>query len=76
PHMHYLCGKQIKIGDAVLIESGQTTGTVEAIIVTAEDMNQWQVNEPGILVKTDPFGLVFWPQSDPDPVLLQPTQHG
>lgn len=38
--MHYLCGKQIKIGDAVLIESGQTTGTVEAIIVTAEDMNQ------------------------------------
>uniref|UniRef100_UPI001C4A516F DUF2945 domain-containing protein n=3 Tax=Pseudomonas aeruginosa TaxID=287 RepID=UPI001C4A516F len=57
-------------------QSGQTTGTVEAIIVTAEDMNQWQVNEPGILVKADPFGLVFWPQSDPDPVLLQPTQHG
>lgn len=54
------CGNPVRVGDAVLIESGRTSGVVEAVIETAEDMGKWQVEEPGVLVKTEPFGLVFW----------------
>ncbi len=68
--MRYPCGNPVNIGDAVLIESGRTSGVIEAVIETAEDMHEWQVDEPGVLVKAEPFGLVFWPASDSAPVTL------
>lgn len=68
--MQYPCGNPVKVGDAVLIESGRTPGMIEAIIKTADDMSEWQVEEPGVLVKAEPFGLVFWPASHSDPVTL------
>lgn len=55
--MLYSCGRQAEIGDQVLIESGRTWGRVEAIIETADDLMDWQVDEPGLLIKAEPFGL-------------------
>jgi hypothetical protein len=68
--MRYPCGNPVRIGDPVLIESGRTSGVIEAVIETAEDMREWQVDEPGVLVRAEPFGLVFWPASDSAPVIL------
>lgn len=68
--MRYPCGNPVRIGDPVLIESGRTSGVIEAVIETAEDMHEWQVDEPGVLIKSEPFGLVFWPTSNADPVVL------
>lgn len=59
--MNYITGEPIQLGDNVLIENGRTTGTVEHIIQTDEDMKNFNVDEKGIMLKSEPFGLVFWP---------------
>lgn len=72
--MRYPCGNPVRVGDAVLIEFGRTPGVIEALVETAEDMSEWQIEEPGVLVKAEPFGLVFWPASNADPVVLAARQ--
>jgi len=70
--MKYLSGKEIVVGDEVLIERGKTTGVIDKIIESEEEMNQWNVEEPGVLIKSMPFGLVFWPQSNiEDPIVFK-----
>ena len=64
--MNYLSGEQIKIGDSVLIERGHTPGVVEYIVETAQDMNNWNLKEKGVLLKSTPFGSVFWPMEEKD----------
>ncbi|RCH34964.1 hypothetical protein CSC43_6151 [Pseudomonas aeruginosa] len=42
---------------------------VYAIIETPEDALNWGLDEAGISIEAEPFGLVFWPQSETeDPV--------
>jgi hypothetical protein len=62
--MLYETGEVIEVGDAVTIEHGRTPGTVRTIIDTQQLMDEWNVSEPGTLIEAEPFGLVFWPQSD------------
>ncbi|HCE6863657.1 TPA: hypothetical protein NHP29_000199 [Pseudomonas aeruginosa] len=67
--MKYLTGETVELGDLVLIESGKTLGVVYAIIETPEDALNWGLGEAGISIEAEPFGLVFWPQSETeDPV--------
>jgi hypothetical protein len=70
--MKYLSGEEILVGDEVLIENGKTTGIVETIIESQKEMEQWNVEESGVLIKAAPFGLVFWPHSNSDdPIVFQ-----
>lgn len=62
--MFYLSGDKVLIGDNVLIERGVTLGVVIQIIESEKDMLAWQVTEPGLLIKSAPFGKVFWPLND------------
>ncbi len=62
----------MKVGDSVLIEHGRAPGTISEVISTKDDLAQWNVNEPGVMIKSAPFGLVFWPISlfAEDPIIF------
>lgn len=69
--MNYLSGEQVQVGDNVLIENGRTSGVVEHIIETTEDMKSWNLHESGLLLASPIFGSVFWPiKQTQDPVVL------
>jgi len=69
--MNYLSGEIIQVGDNVLIEQQKTAGVVEFIVETDKDMKEWNINEQGILLKSEPFGSVFWPfEEKNDPVVF------
>ena len=59
--MKYPNGVEVKIGDRVRFERGETSGTVEAIIES--NFAGWSVDEPGVMLLSAPFGRVFIPAS-------------
>ena len=68
--MFYQSGEKVFIGDNVLIERGATSGVVVQIVESEKDIVAWQVTEPGLLIKSAPFGSVYWPINDKsDPIL-------
>ena len=67
--MKYSTGEEIKVNDNVLIENRRTSGVVEYIIETDQDIKEWNLDEQGVLLKSSPFGSVFWPlEGNQDPV--------
>ena len=68
--LKYSNGLLVEIGDKVLIENGKTEGIVHDIIETKEKMNFWGIKEKGLMIKSKPFGLVFWPIDDMDPIIF------
>lgn len=69
--MNYLSGEEVVTGDLVFIENGKTKGTIHSVIETKEQMEKWGLDEPGVMIESEPFGLVFWPQSEvDDPVVF------
>ena len=69
--MKYLSGEEIEVGDNVLIENRRTPGVVECVIETDQDMKEWNLDERGVLLKSLPFGSVFWPiEEKDDPVIF------
>ena len=60
------------VGDSVLIERGRTPGTIIEVIEDAVVLKQWNMAEPGIMIKSPRFGLVFLPVSSfaDDPVVF------
>lgn len=69
--MRYKTGELVKVGDSVLIEKRKTEGVVHAIVESQNQMFEWGVDEAGISIKSEPFGLVFWPASEAeDPVIF------
>lgn len=76
--IRYQDGMEMRAGDSVLIEHGKTPGVIAALIEPAAEQSEWNVQEPGVMIKSPPFGLVFIPTStfEEDPVLLvQRAQH-
>jgi hypothetical protein len=59
--MTYPEGSEILVGDAVLFENGRRSGTIAAVI--SEDLADWNVREPGVMIKSTAGGLVFIPTS-------------
>ena len=57
----YEDGSEVMVGDSVLLEYGRTPGIVELIISTAEEVKAINVEEPGIMLKSPPFGRVYLP---------------
>lgn len=68
----YQDGTEMKVGDSVLIEDGGTPGVITELIESVSEQNEWNVDEPGVMIKSPPFGLVFIPVSTfkEDPVVL------
>jgi len=63
--MTYFTGECIKNEDNITLEHSQkTTGIVFRVIDSVHLMNEWDVKEFGIMIKSKPFGLVFWPESE------------
>ena len=62
----------MRVGDAVLIEHGRTPGTISELIQVNADFTQWNVTEPGVMIKSAPFGLLFLPVSTfaEDPIVF------
>jgi hypothetical protein len=65
----YPDGSDVNVGDSVLLENGRTPGIVEFIVVTPEEMKATNVQEPGVMLKSPPFGRIYLPkwslQEDP-----------
>jgi hypothetical protein len=61
--LKYADGSEIMVGDSVLLERGRTPGIVVFIVITAEEMTAINVEEPGVMLKSPPFGRVYLPQS-------------
>jgi hypothetical protein len=69
--MNYSSGETVEIGDSVTLEYGRTPGVVCAVIESPQQINEWALDEPGIMIEAEPFGLVFWPESETyDPVVF------
>ncbi|MWV13768.1 hypothetical protein F3I62_16840 [Pseudomonas sp. R-28-1W-6] len=69
--MNYSSGETVEIGDSVTLEYGKTPGVVYAVIESPQQINEWTLDEPGIMIEAEPFGLVFWPKSETyDPVVF------
>ena len=59
----YQDGTEMRVYDAVRIEDGRTPGTIRELIQANADFKQWNVTEPGVMIKSAPFGLIFIPVS-------------
>ena len=59
----YQDGTEVKVGDEVLIEHQSTAGVVLEVIESAAAQKESNVLEPGVMLKSPPFGLVFLPVS-------------
>lgn len=69
--MNYSSGETVEIGDSVTLEYGKTPGVVCAVIESPQQINEWALDEPGIMIEAEPFGMVFWPESETyDPVIF------
>jgi hypothetical protein len=69
--MNYSSGETVEKGDSVTLEHGKTPGVVYAVIESPQQINEWNLDEPGIMIEAEPFGLVFWPASETyDPVVF------
>ncbi len=60
--MNYITGEIIKLNDVISFEHDKTKGVVYDIIDTYEKQKNWGVNENGLMIKSEPFGLVFLPE--------------
>lgn len=60
------------VGDSVLIEHGRTPGQIIEVIEATAELKQWNLEEPGVMIKSPPFGLVFLPVStfSDDPIVF------
>lgn len=58
----YPDGTEARVGDSIALVHGTHTGTVKHVIESAEDMNSWNLDEPGLMIDTSYGGLVFHPK--------------
>ena len=72
----YADGSPIKVGDSVLLENGQTPGTVELVVLTPTEMEAIGVEEPGVMLLSPPFGRVYLPEWSLQREPLQFVSHG
>ena len=57
--MQYNDGQEIHAGDSVLIDDGKRTGVVEDVIDGDVKRQLWGVDEPGVMIRSEYYGLRF-----------------
>jgi hypothetical protein len=60
--MTYPDGTEILVGDSVFIERRRTPGTIVDIFGT-DRIEELGVDQPGVMISSAPFGLVYVPVS-------------
>lgn len=60
--MIYPDGREVLAGDSIGFGKAQSSGDVVAVI--ADDLAEYNVKQPGIMVKAAPLGLVFIPAAE------------
>ena len=68
--MRYQTGETIEEGDHVLIENKKTSAVVEKVIDTLDAAAELGLQEIGVLLRSAPFGVVFWPALEIDDPLV------
>jgi|GEM_PF-2710843 len=53
-----------KIGDCIRIDNGEREGLVTQVLDSPEILKQYGLNERGLMVKNDYYGLVFLHERD------------
>jgi hypothetical protein len=57
--LSYPDGTQMLVGDSVLVEYGRTLGTIVEIIEETAEVRRWQLEGPGVMIKSPTFGMVL-----------------
>ena len=58
----YPDGTEAQAGDSVALAHGKHTGTVQQVIESNDELNAWNLSEPGLMIDTSFGGCVFYPQ--------------
>jgi hypothetical protein len=56
----YPDGTQAQVGDAVALAHGEHSGVVRHMIESPEEMDAWNLDEPGLMIDTSYGGYVFY----------------
>ena len=72
----YADGLPVQVGDSVTLEDGRTPGVVELVVLTAVQMAEVGVEEPGVMLLSPPFGRVFLSEGSLQMEPLQFVSHG
>jgi hypothetical protein len=59
--IRYIDNTPANVGDTILIDNGERTGRVVAIVQDEMHMREWGVDEPGLMVESDYYGMLFVP---------------
>jgi hypothetical protein len=57
----YPDGMEICVGDNVVMNYGREPGVIRAIIDSPGKMNEWNIDENGLMIECEAAGLCFWP---------------
>jgi hypothetical protein len=68
----YENGTPMLVGDSVCVEQGRTPATIIQVIEDATELQQWNLAERGIMIKSQQLGMVFIPISSfaADPIVF------
>ena len=58
----YPDGTEARVGDAVSLAHGEHRGVVQHVLESAEEIDGWNLEEPGLMIDTSYGGFVFYPQ--------------
>jgi hypothetical protein len=58
----YPDGNDARVGDEVRLAHGEHKGIVQQVIESAEEIEAWGLDAPGLMVDTSYGGLVFYPK--------------
>jgi len=70
--LRYTSGVEIQKGD--LVDFDGDPAVVEDVIITRNDQENWGLDEPGVMFKTESMGLIFEPANSacwPETVFLE-----
>ena len=56
-------GNEMGIGDKVIFENGKTAGVITHVLEEPLDLETWGLEEMGIMVESETFGMAFLPVS-------------
>ena len=69
----YSDGIEAKIGDIVYLANGDHSGKVQFVIESADELTEWELDTPGLIIDTSFGGYVFYDEAQlkQDQVKLQ-----
>jgi hypothetical protein len=57
--IRYADGAPAYVGDTVSIDNGERQGRIAAVIEHEADLADWGVEEPGLMIESEYYGLLF-----------------